>query len=169
MLIFKLFLVIILLVFNIYFGRSLFMGAPYAVSTTNKIRKMIKLLGIKSGEKVVDLGSGDGRIVIALAQAGAQACGYEINPFLSFLAKRKIRKAGLTGQAEIRQKSYWQDSLAEFDKVVLFGVPYIMSRLGKKLKKELKPGTIVVSNKFKFPHWQPIKQEDNIFIYKNDG
>jgi len=166
MLIFKIVLVIVLLVFNIYFGRSLFLGAPYAVSTPGKIKKMIKLLEIRPGEKIVDLGAGDGRIVIALAQAGAIACGYEINPFLSFLAKRKIRRAGLTGQAEIRRKSYWQDNLAEFDKVVLFGVPYIMSRLGKKLKQELKPGAIVVSNRFKFPDWRPIKEEDNIYVYK---
>ncbi len=169
MLILKIFLVIILLVFNIYFGRSFFFGAPFAVTTPSKVKKMIKLAEIKSGEKVVDLGSGDGRIVMALARAGALAYGYEINPFLAGLARRKIKKAGLQARAEIRQKSYWRDNMGNFDKVVLFGVPYMMSRLEKKLKHELKPGAIVVSNKFKFSDWQPLKQEDNIFIYKKDG
>ncbi len=158
---------VILIIFIYYFGVLPFSkGAPFAASTPSKIKKIIKLAGDLNGKKVVDLGSGDGRIVMALAQAGAEAHGYEINLPLVILSRLRIKKAGLTNKAFIHRQNYWQINLGDYDAVVFFGVWYIMKKLEKKLAAELKPGAIVISNFCSLPSWQILKQEDKIFIYK---
>lgn len=72
-----------------------FFNAPYAPSVKNRLDAMLDLANIQPGDKAVDLGSGDGRVVIAMAQAGAEAHGYEINPWLVLWSRYAIRRAGL--------------------------------------------------------------------------
>lgn len=142
------------------------LGAPYVPTHDKILKKMIALLSIKPGEKAVDLGSGDGKIVIALAQAGAEAHGYEINPFLVLWSKRNIKKAGLAGKAFIHWKSFWSVDFSCFQIVTVYGITYMMKRLEKKSQKELKTGARVASNAFTFPNWSPIQNNDGIYLYK---
>src|SRR5688572_3270112 len=86
MLLYSLFDFIIIL----FFG-----GSVYAKSTDEIVVKMISLLEAKPAQKAADLGSGDGRLLIALAKAGVESHGYEINPFLVWLSRKNIREAGL--------------------------------------------------------------------------
>jgi len=157
------------LLFIIYFGIPFVKGAPFAVSTPGKTRKILELinryLNNKRDVKAADLGSGDGRLVIALAKDGLEAHGLEINPFLVWYSRRKIKKAGLTN-AFIQRADYLKENLSEYDVIVLFGVFYMMDRLEQKLKRELKPGALVISNYFFFPHWKPIACEDKVFVYR---
>lgn len=163
----ELFGIIILAFFIYYFGLlPLSKGVPFAVSTPAKVKKIITLAGDLKGKKIADLGSGDGRIVIALAQAGAEAHGYEINLPIVWLSRWRIKKSGVNGQAFIHRKNYWSVNLAEYDVIVLFGVWYIMEKLEKKLSAELKPGTMIISNFCSLPHWQILKQDDKIFVYR---
>jgi SAM-dependent methyltransferase len=144
---------------------SLFRGAIYAPSREERIEKMIKLSGIKLGEKAVDLGAGDGRLVIALARAGTLAQGFEIDPFLVLLARRNIRRAGLADKAFVYWKNFWQTDLSQFDIVAVYGLNSIMKRLEAKLKGELKAGARVVSNYFTFPDWPEAKSEGSVHLY----
>lgn len=153
------------LVFNIlvpFFFRGIF----YVPSKREKIKKMIELANIKQGELACDLGSGDGRLVIALAQAGAEAHGYEINPLLVILAKFRIRKAGHSGKAFIHWKNFWQVDFSKFDVITIYGMSFVMKRLEKKLKHELKPNARVVSNAFPFPNWPPSQKAGRVYLYK---
>lgn len=143
----------------------LFRGAVYLPTRKRTVKKMIELAEIKPGDKAVDLGSGDGRLVIALAEAGAEAHGYEINPVLVFLARRKIRKNDLKGRAFIHFKNFWKEDLSKFDAVTIFGIGFAMEPLKQKLEKELRAGTRVVSNAFNFPGWKPTKKEDTALLY----
>lgn len=143
-----------------------FWGAIYVPTSDERVGKMIKLLEIKPGQTAVDLGAGDGRMVIALASKGVKAYGCEINPFLVSRARKNIKKAGLEGKAFIYCKNMWQEDLKNFDAVVVYGMRHMMKKLQKKLEKELKPGARVVSNYFVFPDWKPDKSEDKIFLYK---
>ncbi len=161
-------LVLLIIVFcvTVLLGYTTLKGAPYAPLGYEKINNMLDLLDVKTGEKAADLGSGDGRIVIELARTGAKAYGYEINPFLVLITKYKIKKFGLEKNAFILMKNYWMENLSEYKIITVFGAPHIMKSLGEKLKKELKPGTRIASNYFKFPDWKHIKEKNKIYIYK---
>lgn len=143
----------------------LFYGAVFAKSSPEIIKKIIFLADINSAKKAVDLGSGDGRLVIAMAKAGAEAHGYEINPFLVLLSRRNIRKAGLSGRAFAHWKNFWNEDFSEFDIVTIYGISYIMKKLEAKLKKELRPNAKVISSYFIFSDWPYSKKEDNIYLY----
>ena len=168
-------LVILSIVFNfvllIYFMffhvlGTLFLGAFFASSKKEIVKTMVLLSDIKPGEKAIDLGSGDGRLVIALAKKGAQAHGYEINPLLVFLSRNNIKQAGLQGKAFIHFGNFWLLDFSEFDVVTVYGISHMMKRLEVKLKKELRPGARVVSNYFVFPNWPPSKKENSVRLYK---
>ena len=162
------FLIGFALLFSVFFLWPFLFGAPFEPTSDKKVKKMIRLAKIKKGDKAVDLGSGDGRIVIALAKAGAEAHGYEINPFLVLLSKYKIKRAGLKGKAFIHWKNFWKISFRKYDVIMMFQFKTIMHRLEKKLKKELKPKSRVVSYYWKFPNWKPKKKIENIYLYKNE-
>lgn len=147
---------------------SLLKGAPYAPLGSSRLKSMKQLLKLKSGEKVADLGSGDGRVVIALAGSGAQAHGYEINPFLVLISILKINKAGLKGRAYIHWKSYWHEDFSTFNAVTVYGITHIMAGMEKKLQNELKPGARIVSNHFQFPNWKKIKSKNDVHLYIRD-
>ena len=162
-------LVVIPLVFFIkiwgYLYPLLFWGAIYVPTTEERVEKMVKLLEVKPGQTAVDLGAGDGRLVIALAETGIEAHGYEIKPFLVLRAQKNIKKAGLENKAFVHLKNLWKEDLKGFDIVVLYAMAHMMKKIEKKFEKELKPGAKIVSNFFTLPTWKPDKVEDNIYLY----
>lgn len=143
----------------------LWRGAIFVRSKNGTVEAMLELADAKPGQKAVDVGSGDGRLVIAIAKAGLEAHGYEINPFLVWTSKRSIKKLGLEGRAHIHWKNFWSEDFSGFDIVTIYGISYIMDKLEVKLKKELKPGAKVISNYFVFPSWPHGKKENNIYLY----
>ncbi|OGY55135.1 MAG: hypothetical protein A3C82_01330 [Candidatus Wildermuthbacteria bacterium RIFCSPHIGHO2_02_FULL_47_12] len=141
-------------------------GAPFVPIDTTALKRMIALLQIQLGEKAADLGSGDGRIVIELARAGAKAHGYEINPLLVLTSQKNIKNAGVVDQTSIHWKSFWGQDLSSFQVITLFGMPHMMKRLAQKLRKELKPGARVISHQFMFPDWPVAQQESQLYLYR---
>jgi len=148
-----------------YLFTYFFWGAIYVPTREDKVKKIIEFLDIKPGQKIVDLGSGDGRLVIALAKAGAIAYGYEINPFLVARAKKSILAAGLGDEAFVYCKNLWKQDLSCFDAVVVFGMKHMMKKLELKVKSELKVGSKVVSNYFTFPTWVSDRAEEEVYLY----
>jgi len=142
-------------------------GAPYAGSNRQRIKTMLKLASTQKGQKIVDLGSGDGRILIEAAKKHDVECvGYEINPLWYFVSLFKTRKSGVGSRVKIYRKSYWPVKLGDFDVIFLYLIPYNMKKMAKKLQRELKPGTLVVSNGFKFDDWPVIKEENGVYLYR---
>ncbi len=89
-------LIIALLLYIIYvLMYSMIFGAPYAATREKHMNIMIDLLGLTKEDKFVDLGSGDGRFVIAAAKKGVKSCGYEMNPILVMVSRNNIRKKKL--------------------------------------------------------------------------
>jgi cyclopropane fatty-acyl-phospholipid synthase-like methyltransferase len=159
------FLLIIFLIFN-YIAPLLLRGIFYVPTDRKKLNKMLEFSSLKSGEKAADLGSGDGRLVIAFAKKGVEAHGYEINPLLVILARINIRRAGLSGKAFIHWKNFWEEDFRKFDIIAVYGFDHIMMKLEKKLKSELAPGARVVSNSFHFPNWPASKEENKVYLYE---
>jgi cyclopropane fatty-acyl-phospholipid synthase-like methyltransferase len=141
-------------------------GAPFVLTGSRKLRTMIDLANIQPGEKAVDLGSGDGRIVIAFAKAGAEAHGYEINPFLVLWSRYRINRAGLSGRAFVYWRDFWRVDLASFNVIAVFGMVHVMGPLERKLRRELRPGSRVVSNTFTFPRWTRSSGGGGVYLYE---
>jgi hypothetical protein len=140
----------------------------YVPSSEEAIESMLLLAQPRSGEEAVDLGSGDGRIVIALAQKGCRATGYEINPLLIHQSRKKILEQGLEKKAIILGKSFWKSDLSQTNIVILYTTASIMNRLETKLLRELKSGARVISQEFVFPNWKEKKKKGNIHLYVKD-
>jgi len=166
--VFKIVQLLFLLAILYLLGRPIVRGAIYFPTSARSIEIMIKIVEIKSGQRLADLGSGDGRILIAFARQGAQAHGYEINPLLVLSSRHKIKQAGLQDRALVHWKNFWRADFSRFDIIIVFGISYIMKGLEKKLKKELKPGAKVISNLFQFPNWQPTCRENGVYLYIKD-
>jgi SAM-dependent methyltransferase len=130
-----------------------FITTPRAVVT-----RMLQLANVTGDDVVYDLGSGDGRIVIAAAREfGARGVGVEIDPDLIRESEENARAAGVEGRVRFIQKDLFQVDLHEATVVTLFLLPGVNELLAPKFLRELKPGTPVVSHMFDMGEWQPDK------------
>tara|TARA_Y100000310_G_scaffold340741_1_gene437579 strand:- start:11170 stop:11673 length:504 start_codon:yes stop_codon:yes gene_type:complete len=150
----------------LFWSSGFFLGAPFWSTNKKTLKKMIEFSKVKKEEKVADLGSGNGKIVIEFAKRGIESHGFEINPFLVWISRRKIKKLNLERKAFIHQKNFWKQNFSQFDIINIFQVGYIMGKLEKKLKRELKKDSRIISNTWEFPNWKPEKQEGNVYLYK---
>jgi tRNA A58 N-methylase Trm61 len=130
---------------------------PFVESPEEVVRKMLELADVRSGEIVYDLGSGDGRILIAAAKDfGAKAVGYEIREDLMRRALERIKSLNLTGAIKIVNADLYTADVGEADVVTLYLTTTANEKLKPKLEKELKYGARVVSHDFSFSEWRPI-------------
>ena len=144
-------------IFFFYMCIASLTGAPFVPTKNAPADAMIRLAGIHKGDTVYDLGSGNGKLLLLAARKGARAIGYEINPILVLFSK-------LRG-AHTRWKNFWNADIHDADVIFVYLLPWKMKRLADKLKKELKPGTIIVSNSFIFPNWKIIRQDESNHVY----
>ena len=141
-------------------------GAFFVPMPRSGLPRVVSLLALQKGERAVDVGSGDGRLLIALAEAGAEAHGFEHNLLLVWRSRRNIKKAGLSGKAFVHWNNFWKENFSPFDAVTIYGIPYIMGRLERKLRAELRPGARVVSYSFTFPNWQLAQSDNRVYLYR---
>jgi len=159
-------LAVLSIILSYFFIIPFFFGAPYEPSRGKSLKSIVKFTAPKSGDKIAELGSGDGRICIALAKRGADVFGFEINPFLVWSSRRKIKKLGLQNKIKIYWKNFFKENLSKHNKIVMFQFNTITNKLSKKFKKELKPGSIIVSHWWKLPNWKIKKQEGRVYFYE---
>lgn len=132
---------------------------PFVPTPQEVVDKMIELAGVKKGDVVYDLGSGDGRIVIAAAKKGARAVGFDVDGDLVKESRENIRKAGLEKLAEIKQQDILTVDLSPATVVTMYLLPDVNLKLKPNLLKQLKPGSRVVSHAFDMGDWKPDKTE----------
>lgn len=169
-----LFIIIILLLPTVLIALamvySVFLNAPWVPLRRKSIDKMLETAGLKAGERVIDLGSGDGRIVIrAAGRYGAKAVGVELNPFLVLFSGLDIAARGLSHKARIIRQNIFDANISDADLITLYLFPEANRDLENKVMQELKPGARAVSYAFIFPNWQPDKVvrsgAGNIYLY----
>jgi len=139
---------------------------PFVPSSEERLKTMIGLAAILQGQKAADLGSGDGRVVIALAKEGAEAHGFEIDYKLVNEARKKIHEEGLENKAFIHNLDFFKVDLSNFDILTIYGITSIMSPLEEKLRSELKSGAKVISNFFTFPNWGHEVKVSEVYLYR---
>jgi SAM-dependent methyltransferase len=118
------------------------------------VQKMLDMAGVTAQDYVIDLGSGDGRNVIAAAKRGARAHGVEYNPDLVEFSKRAARKARVGDRATFERGDVFEADFSKATVVVLFLLPEMNRRLRPKLLA-LKPGARIVANTFAIGDWNP--------------
>lgn len=152
---------IVLLAYGVY---SFHTGAPFVPTSRKRVAIMISLANPKPGEKILDLGSGDGRIVLTASQTGAECLGIEINPALYHWSKLKafLKRSK---NVSFKRSNFWNYNLEEIDVMFIYFINTKMERLAEKIKKEMKPGSRIISHGFVFPNWQYQTKDGNIYLY----
>ncbi len=129
-------------------------GAPYVPSPQHIVWRLLSLADVDEQDVVYDLGSGDGRIVLAAAKKyGARGVGIEIDSGLVEKSRIKARNLGVADRVEFRQGDLFETDLSEATIVTLYLWPDMNNRLRPKLREELGPGDRVVSHSFDIDDW----------------
>jgi SAM-dependent methyltransferase len=118
------------------------------------VAKMLEIAGVNEKDYVIDLGSGDGRTVIAAAKLGAMAIGIEYNPDMIEISKRKAEEAGVSARTKFIRADLFEYDLSEATVITMFLLPDLNLKLRSRLLN-LKPGTRIVSNTFTMGDWEP--------------
>lgn len=145
-------------------------GAPWVPTWKKDVKRAIRLADIGSGQKVYDLGCGDGRIVHAAARAGADAIGYDISLLPYVLAKIRGLLPAKPGKYRIMFMDFWNIDISDADAVFIFLLPEFHNRLKSKFEQELKPGAKVAALVWPIKGWEPTETDSaknrvNIYLY----
>jgi SAM-dependent methyltransferase len=135
------------------------LDVPYVPTTPELVEEMLKLGQIKSTDTVIDLGCGDGRIVIMAAQKfGARGVGVDLNPERIREATENAKKAGVAGRVRFVNANLFDADIHNATVVTLYLLPDVNLKLRPKLLKDLRPGTRIVSHSFDMGDWKPDKE-----------
>jgi len=118
------------------------------------VSKMLEMAKVTPEDILVDLGSGDGRTVIAAAKIGATAIGIEYNPEMVALSKKNAKEAGVSAKTEFIEADLFEYDLSKATVITMFLLPEINLKLRPKIL-DLKPGTRIVTNTFTMAEWEP--------------
>jgi len=130
---------------------------PFLPSPESVIVKALEMAQLKPGEKLVDLGCGDGRVlVVAAKRYGAYAVGVELNPVLVRLAARECRFAGVWDSVDIVHGDLFGFNISSFDVVYSFPSPSVARKLAFKLIAECREGCRVVVHDHPLPLAEPV-------------
>ncbi|UCD43920.1 MAG: class I SAM-dependent methyltransferase [Candidatus Bathyarchaeota archaeon] len=146
----------------------LLIGAGWVPTPRKVVRKMLSLARVEPGDTLYELGSGDGRIIfMAAKEFGARAVGIEADPLRVLWTLVWIRVKGLRGQVRVLWGNFFKRDLGEASVVTVYQSLDINRRLREKFKRELEPGTRVVSYAFTIEGWEPAKvdEEDEVYLY----
>jgi SAM-dependent methyltransferase len=151
-----------------------FRYVPFVPTENKVVEKMIEIAELKKGEKIYDLGCGDGRILeVAMSKAPVEAIGIEISYIVISLAR--LRSWWKGSSIKLIRKNFYNQDLSDADIVICYLFPGVMKKLQKKFEKELKPGARVISYSFPMIEWQPSKtlitkekKPKNFLVYRYD-
>jgi SAM-dependent methyltransferase len=158
----------VFVVFVIWKYWTLSMGAGFDPAPMDKVYKMLTIASVGKDDIVYDLGCGDGRILLTAARKfGARAVGIEIDPFRFLFAWFMKILSGQSRRIRLRYGNMFKKSIRDATVVTLFLYGPTNNRLKEKMKRELKPGTRVVSYIWKFDDWEytDFLPEDRIYLY----
>jgi len=140
----------------VWLGWNLTLDALWQPTDRVTVRRILHLARLKPGERLIDLGCGDGRIVIAAAREfGAEAIGVEVDPFRVLWARAWVSLCRLSDRARIVRGNMYTFDLSSTDVVVLFLSATSNFRLQDRLRRELRPGARVVSYYHPIWGWKP--------------
>lgn len=141
-------------------------GAPWVPMRKADVAKVLDDALHHSKTKhtnIVELGCGDGRLLVAAAKRGFSAVGYEINPLLWLFAW--LRTIRYYPRVRVRWGDFWGSNWRDADAVITFLVPRSMAKLEKKAAKEMRSGSCLISYVFRLPHKKPTAKRGSWYVY----
>lgn len=151
---------------------------PYVPTPEPILQAMLELAEVAVGDRVVDLGSGDGRLVLAAAERGATALGIELREDLVGLSRNEAHRRGLSDRATFFAGDILDADWGDPTVVLAYLSPELMQALEPRLRDTLAPGTRVVSHAFPIPGWEPKREVTlerwggritRLFLWEVDG
>jgi SAM-dependent methyltransferase len=136
-------------------NKPLYLNVPYVTTPDFVVDRMLSVARVDSADYVIDLGSGDGRIVIAAAERGAVGHGVDIDPARVEEARVNAQNAGVSDRVLFFRENIFRTDFSQASVVTMFLLTTINEQLRPKLLEELRPGTRVVSHKFGMGDWAP--------------
>lgn len=128
---------------------------PYVQTPQPVVDGMLMLGRVAKGDRIIDLGSGDGRIVIGAARRGASGFGVDLDTRLVELANARAREAGVADRARFLAQDLYKTDLRGATVITMYLLPDVNLELRPRLLAELKPGTRIVSHDFDMGDWRP--------------
>jgi SAM-dependent methyltransferase len=152
---------IIILLLVLAFGGVLLRGAPYLPTLEKQGRAALDLLNLQPGETLLELGSGDGKVLVLAARAGLNVVGVELNPFL--VAVSWLRTLRYRRQVRIIWGDFWRVDWPECDGVFTFLLDRFMVKLDTRMRQVRKP---LVSFAFQIPDRKADAVQAGVYLYK---
>ncbi|MEI7631817.1 MAG: hypothetical protein WCJ60_00680 [bacterium] len=145
------------------FGFTAFFGAPFLPTLKNRTNDALDMLDLKKGELLLELGSGDGRLLAEAARRGIKSIGYELNPLLVWYSKIRLWK--YRKLAKVKVANYWQIDLPKADGIYVFLLQPYMQKLDKKLSQSNITPVKLVSFAFTIPNKKPVQEKQGMRLY----
>lgn len=142
----------------------IFFGAPFLPTLAPQIEAALDLLDLQPGDTLLELGCGDGRVLVRAARRGIKGVGYELNPILAFVAWLRTRRYGK--RVRVVWGDYWYAPWPAAEGVFVFLLDKYMDRLHKKVMQYPHRPLRLVSFAFKIPHLKPTKTKEGLFLYE---
>ena len=152
-----LFLVLLSFAFVVAFG------APYVPTMRRQVETAFDLLELQPGQRLIELGCGDGKLLLAAAKRGIFVTGYELNPILvaiCWLRTRRYRKL-----VRLKMADFWRADWPETDAIFGFILPKLMPKLDRKIITDMRAPLKVASFAFEIPGRTPAASRDGVFLY----
>lgn len=143
---------------------------PFVPATTIQVNNVMRALRGRSGS-LLDIGSGDGRIVIEASRHGFQSTGVELNYWLVLYSRYKAWKEGQWQSTAFLKKDLWKTDMSKYDNIVIFGADTLMKDLEDKFDREITDSCQVMAARFPLPSWEPVsvigEGLDTVWVYKH--
>lgn len=155
------------------FSFVLLFGAPYLPTLGKQVAIALELAELRPGQTLLELGCGDGKVLVAAARRGVRAVGYELNPLLVAVAWARTRR--YRGLVSVRWGNFWQAKWPETDVIFVFGLQRIMNRLNTKIEQSLTQAVNSATNErrvklvsfaFKVPGRKAIASKGGVYLYE---
>lgn len=146
------------------FGFVLLFGAPYLPTLRPQIDTALDMLKLEPGQIMLEIGSGDGRVLAAAAERGIHAVGYELNPIMylvSLWTTRKVRP-----RVRVIWGNAWKKEWPKADAIYIFGLDKLMPKLHKKIMQDEIKDLKVVSFTFQIPRKKHAEYREGIYLYQ---
>jgi len=134
------------------------LGEPYELTPDEVVLEKLRLLNLKDGETLFDLGCGDARNLITASKMANITCvGYDILPIAIEAASENIKKANASDVIEIREEDFFDADVSKVDAIILYLTRNTLGQLSLKLENELPVGARIVTHDFDIPAWEAEK------------